>query len=87
MLELEYNLYCFHENKIQRTGVERITELFRVFSAKNQSAIRDLISSVVRKAEMLATNALNRGRKKMGMEVEIVLESNYVYDEEAAMQL
>ncbi|KAK9141998.1 hypothetical protein Syun_011398 [Stephania yunnanensis] len=35
---------------------------------------------------MLATDALNKGRKKMGMEVEIVLRSNYVYDEEAAMQ-
>ncbi|KAK9149398.1 hypothetical protein Scep_008155 [Stephania cephalantha] len=51
------------------------------------NAISYLISSVVRKAEMLATNALNKGCKKMGMEVEIVLESNYVYDEEAAMQL
>ncbi|KAK9141988.1 hypothetical protein Syun_011388 [Stephania yunnanensis] len=51
------------------------------------NATRDLISSVVRKAEMLATNALDKGCKKMGMEVEIVLESNYAYDEEAAMQL
>ncbi|KAK9141985.1 hypothetical protein Syun_011385 [Stephania yunnanensis] len=77
---------------LEKAVVDAFVELRVIDATCNDNNVRDnairdvIISSLVRRAEMLATDALNKGRKKMGMEVEIVLRSNYVYDEEAAMQ-
>ncbi|KAK9141995.1 hypothetical protein Syun_011395 [Stephania yunnanensis] len=77
---------------LEKAVLDAFVELRVIDATYNDNNVRDndirdvLISSLVRRAEMLATDALNKGRKKMGMEVEIVLRSNYVYDEEAAMQ-
>ncbi|KAK9141993.1 hypothetical protein Syun_011393 [Stephania yunnanensis] len=74
---------------LEKAVLDAFVELRVIDATYNDNNIRDndirdvIISSLVRRAEMLATDALNKGRKKMGMEVKIVLRSNYVYDEEA----
>ncbi|KAK9130762.1 hypothetical protein Sjap_011249 [Stephania japonica] len=76
----------------QHTHASRVSEAFvelQVIDSTNDwdNAIRYEISSVAGEVKRLAGDELEKGRKKMGMEVKIMLCADYVYDEEASMQL
>ncbi|KAK9116837.1 hypothetical protein Sjap_015784 [Stephania japonica] len=82
-----YNSLPGCSSPLEKAVFDAFVELELVNTNVSNSVIMHQFYSVVKEAEMLATDARNKGSKKMGMRVEIVLRSNYRYDEEARMQM